>query len=371
MTIMNTLKTMDQKFSWSFFGFILAVILGALSIYLSFFKNNNPDISYVITTNSSVLDIKEEIGNLDVLYQGNSLSKERKDLRIITFKVVNTGDSSVIPSLYDPTDPLGFNVVNGDIAEKPSLISASNKYLEEKLLITQNKNSVLFSNVILENNEYFEIKLLVLHPVGTKPEIQSVGKIAGVHAINVVTGENAVDERSFFNATFGGGVMKNIARTLAYGILFLLLIIFMLFIMSSVEDLRDKSKRKSIVKTFKEYDGEKITESDDYFFDLYVDGHRGSLTYAYEKIKNPAKKMHVEFYLSRERKGRSRTSIEQEIISALIGRGFLSQEHDELFTSNDRLLVIEEFINFLRRKGEYSDYLFKKRQEMMVEYDDL
>ena len=370
MTIMNTLKTMDQKFSWSFFGFILAVILGALSIYLSFFKNNNPDINYVITTNSSVLDIKEEIGNLDVLYQGNSLSKERKDLRIITFKVVNTGDSSVIPSLYDPTDPLGFNVINGDIAEKPSLISASNKYLEEKLLITQDKNSVLFSNVILESNEYFEIKLLVLHPVGTTPEIQSVGKIAGVHTIKIVTGENVVDERSFFNATFGGGVMKNIARTAAYGTLFLLLIIAVILIISSIEDLRDKSKRKTIVKTFKEYDGEKITESDDYFFGLYINGHRGSLTYAYEKIKNPAKEKHLEFYLSRERKGRSHTYIEQEITSELIGRGFLTQDHDILIASSDRLLVIEEFISFLRRKGEYRDYIFKKRREMMIETDD-
>ncbi|QWZ84818.1 hypothetical protein [Aeromonas sp. FDAARGOS 1404] len=366
MTIMSTLKSMDQKFSWSFFGFILAIVFGLLSIYLGFYKNNTPNISYVITTNSSVLDIKEEVGNLDVLYQGGSLSKEKKDLRIITFKVINTGDSAVIPSLYDPTDPLGFNIINGDVAEKPSLVSASNKYLEDKLLITQTKNSILFSNVILESNEYFEIKVLVLHPVGTTPEIQSIGKIAGVRTINVVSGENPVDERSFFSSTFGGGLLKNIIRTTTYGTIFILLLGAMIALASSLDELKDKSRRKALVKTFKEFDGEKLAESDDYFFDLYINGHRSSLKYAYETIKKPNKKIHIDYFISSETKGKSIVEIEQDIKTELINRGFLRQENENLIALDERLLVIEAFINFLRRKNEYKDSLYKFKQELMV-----
>ncbi len=366
MTIMSTLKSMDQKFSWSFFGFILAIVFGLLSIYLGFYKNNTPNISYVITTNSSVLDIKEEVGNLDVLYQGGSLSKEKKDLRIITFKVINTGDSAVIPSLYDPTDPLGFNIINGDVAEKPSLVSASNKYLEEKLLITQTKNSILFSNVILESNEYFEIKVLVLHPVGTTPEIQSIGKIAGVRSIDIVSGESSVDERSFFSSTFGGGVLKNILRTTTYGTLFILLIGAMLALASSIDELKNKLRRKELVKTFKEFDGEKLVEGDDYFFNLYINGHRSSLKYAYETIKKPNKKIHIDYYLSNENRGKSIVEIEQEIKTELINRGFLLQENENLIALDERLLVIDAFINFLRRKNEYKDSLYTFKQELMA-----
>lgn len=371
MTILNTLKSMDQKFAWSFLGFVLAVIFGGITIYLGFFKDDKPDLNYTILSNSGVLDIKEEVGNLDVLYRGNSLSQDKKDLKIITFKVINTGESSILPNFYDPKDPLGFKIENGEIAEKPLLISASNEYLEKNLEMLQNKNSIEFSNVILESNEYFEIKVLVLHSIGVSPQLQSTGKIAGIRSINVVSGDNFVDERSFFDTTFGGGVIKNITRVIVYGIVFIAMIILVALFISSINDARSKAKRKKLVKIFREFDNARITESDHYFFELYIDGNESALRYAYQRISNPNENINYGLHIYGVNKD-NLLLIEQNITNTLIDKGFITKEGSTFISSQERLAVINEFIQFLRRKGEYkkTNAIFKNAIALTNEMND-
>ena len=96
MSFISGFKNMENKFAWSFLGFLMAVIFGFITLYLGFVKENKPDLNYVVTADSSVLDIKEQLGSLDVLYEGESLSKRKQDLRFITFKVINQGNSSIL-----------------------------------------------------------------------------------------------------------------------------------------------------------------------------------------------------------------------------------------------------------------------------------
>ncbi|MCH7349510.1 hypothetical protein [Aeromonas sp. MR7] len=354
MSIFRDFKTIDQKFAWSFIGVMLAIISGSITVYLEFIKDNKPNLNYIITANSSVLDIKEKIGNLDVLYRGSSLNQEKKDLRIITFKVINIGDSSILSNFYDPNDPIGFNVLNGDIADKPSLINASNKYLKEKLVIKQHNNTIEFSNVILESNEYFEVKVLILHSIEEHPEIQSIGKIAGVNSINVTINEHPADERSFLNTTFGGGLMHSALRTLVYGFLFLILIMSTLFMIFSAGEFKNKQKRKKIVNTFKDYDSVQIKEGDDYIFNLYIKENQNELSTIYSIMKSPSVYSDVE--LSKVFvHGRIQRKTIQELINTLIDREFLTQDGTVLTPSPERLLVLDTFISYLKRKGEFTE----------------
>ncbi|MDI4653198.1 MULTISPECIES: hypothetical protein [Pseudoalteromonas] len=131
---------------WSFlviFGLLMAILFGGVTLYLGFIKENKPDLNYIVTADSSVLDIKEQLGSLDVLYEGESLSKRKQDLRYITFKVINKGDSAILSNLYDTNFPIGFKIENGEMADDPVLLSASNNYLKEKLVAKkQSKKSV-------------------------------------------------------------------------------------------------------------------------------------------------------------------------------------------------------------------------------------
>ena len=122
MSIFQSIREMDQRFSWSFLGFMVAIIIGSVTVYIEFFKENKPDLNYIITANTSVLDIREKLGSLDVLYHGESLSKNKKDLRLITFEVINQGDTAILSNFYDSNDPVGFSIIDGKIADEPILI---------------------------------------------------------------------------------------------------------------------------------------------------------------------------------------------------------------------------------------------------------
>lgn len=267
------MREMDQRFSWSFLGFMVATLLGAVTMYIEFYKENKPDINFIITANTSVLDIREILGSLDVFYQGESLSKNKKDLRLITFEVINQGNTAILSNFYDPNDPVGFSVVDGKIADEPVLIDASNDYLKNKLVIEKRtESSVLFSNVILEPSEFFKIKILVLHEIAKKPTIKPFGKVAGVSNIDLFMDYKSGDKRTFLDESFGGGGYPNIARFFLYGFVFIAVCAFIIFLLIKFDDLKKQRRKTRLIRIFKEYDSDKVSEKDSFFFDYYLSG---------------------------------------------------------------------------------------------------
>jgi hypothetical protein len=361
MSFISALKNMEHRFPWSFSGFILAVILGGVTVYLGFYKETKPNLSFVITSNSSVLDIKENLGNLDVLYQGSSLSKSNQDLKIITFKVINQGDAAILPNFYDPNDPIGFSITGGTLADEPNLIKASNNYLKEKLIIKhQPDNIITFSNVILEPNEFFEIKVLILHDTDKSPSIEAVGKIAGSTKIEITEVYTQKNQQSFIKEVLGGGIYTNTMRLLIYGFSGVLILFFIVWSIITFQEKLEKYRKNLIIRTFKDYDNERITDKDDYFFRCYLDRspiylmeiHRNMINLQMISINPidsdnthrrrfyPASNDHLTYELQQE------------------GIVVLDKETQRLTVDENSLKTLTDFISYLKRKGK-----IKKNQD--------
>jgi hypothetical protein len=69
MGINDNFLRIEKNFAWSFFGFLLAIIFGAFSIYTVYYKDTNPKLDFIIEANTKVLDIKENVRKLDIMYQ--------------------------------------------------------------------------------------------------------------------------------------------------------------------------------------------------------------------------------------------------------------------------------------------------------------
>lgn len=359
MSIFKTIRDMDKRFSWSFLGFMVAIILGALTIYNEFFKENKPDLNYIITANTSVLDIRENLGQLDVLYQGESLSKNKKDLRLITFEVINQGDTAILSNFYDVNDPVGFSVLDGNIADEPTLIEASNSYLKEKLAIEKKSDSsVLFSNVILEEGEFFRIKILVLHDISKDPILKSFGKVAGVSKIDVLVDFESGNKRSFFEETFGGGIYSNVVRFITFGMALILLLITIFAMVDKIEKFQIKRKKNKLIAIFKEYESDKITQKDNFFFDYYMSHHAGFIANLYYLLSDSDNLVSLS---KGERKPRRMRSIsffnsdDLALFNELLTEGFVTIEGDVVIVDPLRYSVLTDFFHFLKRKGEVRD----------------
>jgi hypothetical protein len=315
---------------------------------------------------------------LDVLYHGSSLSKNKKDLRLITFDVINQGDTSILSNFYDPNDPVGFSIVDGKIADEPILIGASNSYLEKKLEIEKiSDDSVLFSNVILEPGEFFKIKILVLHEISKNPTIKSFGKVAGVNNVDVLMDFISGSKRTFLEESFGGGVYPNVARFFAFSLLFILLLALIIATFIKIYETNDKRRKNKLIKVFKEYDTDKITEKDNFFFDYYLSSGADIIKQLFNLLAHQERlnELLKEGENSRKKK-RSRLwgLDDQELFSELMSEGFITVDNDNDIVTADaaRLAVITDFFNYLKRKGEFkrSNNLPMHTREMVIEMDE-
>lgn len=231
-----------------FFGFV-GFVSAILGIY-SYVKEKEPNIEFQILSNSNVFDVNTDLSKLDITYDSVSLKNSNQNLRVINVRVKNTGDIDILKNYYDEKDPIGFVVSNGGLIEKPIIIAASNPYLRTNLTIFNTINKVTFSSVILEKGEYFDVKILLLHPKRTKPSLLATGKIAGIRKIKVLEYQTK-EKRTFWNIVFEGDIIIQITKSLIYGIILILAFFVVLFIVLGLQDYRSKLRRKKTIENFK------------------------------------------------------------------------------------------------------------------------
>ena len=217
----------DYKIWIGLFSFLL-------SIYGEYCRNKGPEINYHILGSTRLIELKEKVGLLDIRYNKQSILKKNKTLSLVLLKISNDGSKGVAIHDYDPKSPLGIKIEKGEVLEKPILIQSSSNITKSRLAFNIfKKKEIHFSNFIFDKDEYFVVKILVLHSENEKPIISSVGKIFGVKKINVIVDEeqnNIKMKKSMISKIFDENIFVYFARFFIY------LISFM-FIMFSISIL--------------------------------------------------------------------------------------------------------------------------------------
>lgn len=252
----------------TFVGLLAAII----TIYTFYFQKSTTKINYEVVTNSNVFDINTNISKLDILYDSTSLKQKNENLRVISLRVKNVGNVNILKTFYDNNAPLGLKIRNGYIVEIPELIATSNDYLNKNLeIIKDSSDCIFFSNVILEQEEFFEIKFLVLHSTDLTPIIEPIGKIAGIKEIQVINSSEVIQETSFWSKVFIGNVFVQLVKGLIYFIVVVILIIVSVLLSQWVMSKVSLKKKRKLIKTFKETTKYKHKKINDVIFENFED----------------------------------------------------------------------------------------------------
>jgi hypothetical protein len=113
MSLATVLDRWDKKYAWSLLGFALAVVFGAVLIYTEFIRERRPELRFERVSNTSVLDVRERLGNLEILYDGEDIQKAQKSLRVAVLRIVNDGSEDIHKNDFDDKAPLRFSVSDG------------------------------------------------------------------------------------------------------------------------------------------------------------------------------------------------------------------------------------------------------------------
>ena len=272
MSLREGLVNIERRWAWSFFGFLLAIIFGGIAIYTSFVQDKNPKLEFIVETKTSVLDLKEDIKNLDILYKGINIKKQDKNLSIVTISILNNSDVNILKGFYDDLSPVKIVVENADIVDKPQVISTSNQYLKENVKVHIDSTGCIYlPKLILEGQESFSISLLLLHKNGVEPKILAHGKIAGQrNGIQVKTTYQQKSELDFWDKLLFGNIWVHLVRFLGY--LFSVIILALAIVIPTVllSEFISESRKKNRVKNYKSKKGIENSPETDAVFDLYL-----------------------------------------------------------------------------------------------------
>ena len=332
------------------FGKLAAIVIAAIgtlaaiiTIYVFVSQSKKIKLQYEIMANTNVLDIHTELTKLDILYDGQSLKRGKDNLRIMNIKIVNNGSENILKTFYDDNDPLGFTILNGKIIENPEILETSCDYLNQNLAVSLDSlGRVKFSKVIIEPNDYFVLKVLILHKSEISPDLVPVGKIAGVRIIDVIDVSSIKESEPFVKEVFAGNILIQVFRALAYIIFIIILIIIIAIIATTISSWKEKRKRRKFVEEFKLTKDYYYKEVDDVIFRRYEkEGIVNLINYrTLLKDKLLLDKKHV--FSEKERAQ----------INNMIAEKYVTRNRDILLVNQELEITLEWFIDFLEKKGE-------------------
>jgi hypothetical protein len=228
-------------------------------------QNSSPLLTYEILNNSNVLEIKEPLGKLVVLYDGKRLRDTHQSLRTITVRVQNTGGNSIKIGDYDERLPVGLSILHGEIIEIPKL-SGSNEYLNSIVQKTALSNSSLsFPTAILAPKDYFQVSMMILASDDELPVVVPKGVIAGADqdSPKLIDGSSSPEKETFYEKAFSGNWKIQAARMPFY-MLYLFAVMSLLTLVINVLRGNLFSKYDAIQK------GKRIEIANVYLSDLHI-----------------------------------------------------------------------------------------------------
>lgn len=395
MPVMKMLRELDQKFSWSFFGFLLAIALGLFTLYDRLLVGKNPQLYLDVLTSASVLDIKEDLPKLDISFDGIAIRQQNLSLRILSIKAINDSSQDILKVHYDPDDPVGLRISSGKII-RTELTDTSNHYLQKNLSFSSpTNNTIHFKDVIFEAHQYFVVKLLVLHPVDEVPSVKSVGHVAGMKEIIVREPYRERTKVSFWSRTFAGMWVVQAVRLISYFVLAILCILLVVIPVSLIGNKVDEVKRRRHVRDFKAATTLSLNENDEFIFNRYIQKGFGNLM-AIQQIADSDKALnraHTCYVKSREKKvapdsdadviihsrhAHSRhvryTSYYQaRIFSDLLESGFVKVDGDSPSVDTHMKETLGHFVRYLKNTGAVpSDERVARAEtlEKMIAFED-
>lgn len=231
-------------------GIVATVIIGVPGIYFAMHEKQ-PHITYELVGDSKVLDVHQPIKDLEILYRGEDIYAQNKNLRIITLTIRNDGETHIRQADFDESMPWGLQVNHGLLVDAPRVVSENSNYIRDNINVRFTTNNlVTFNKLIFEKEKYFTIELHLLHQADIEPLINVVGKIAGIDNQGVVKRLKNDNIPSVWSAAFSGPFTVQLIRGGVYVIATVITVVSLIILVVStsekIHSRRNAKRRREI-----------------------------------------------------------------------------------------------------------------------------
>jgi len=280
----NLKKSVKYIVSASFLG----LVIGLISIYLQF-RGTRTHMSMDVAAESNVLDVKHPIPDLSIFFQGRDIEEEKSNLKILTVRVVNDGESNIHEDDFDSRMPFGLRIDGGRVI-RVQVIGANSDYLSENVHPkVEGENQIEIDKVIFDKGKFVSLEILVLHPKSSNPQLIPMGKIAGIEQIAITNSFQDHEQKSFIDQIFSGPAAVQVPRAIVYSVLSLIIIIIVGFAIAGVASIPSKWRkrmRRQIAKLIPELEPLELERKRKIIEKIYVDYGSEGLNFARETVND-------------------------------------------------------------------------------------
>ncbi|MCK5683791.1 hypothetical protein KAJ27_06705 [bacterium] len=246
---------------------------GVFSIF-SYFQEKKPEVTYRIIAEADIFSINKGVPDLHITFKGEDLQKSKRNLKIVTIEISNTGNDDILQGYYDIKGSWGLKLENCDIFGNPKLVNSTSEYLKNNINPkVSNSNILVFEKVIFEKGQAFVVELKTLVDSQSMIKYSPIGKIAKVGRQHVLERNDFDNQPTIFGQIFMGGILVNLLRFIICFIC--ILVLFALFVSIiewiAIGRLHKKEELEKIeIKTYLNsiIEGKSEKEVDDYI-DIY------------------------------------------------------------------------------------------------------
>lgn len=226
---------------------LIAVIGFGVTIYLGFVKKTSPIFEYDILSETDFFNNRESASYIKIFIDSTDVQESHLNISTYRIQISNKGNDNISYYDYD-TGVFGLRIVNGTLLESPVLLESSTDYIKAKF----SNDSIIKTSFInipklaIDVDDYFIIKLVILHEVDVAPSFIPIGKISGQKDITV----NPIQapKPNFWITTFSGNIIVQLVRLIGYLIAAIIVLLLGVAIVSFVGDIVKKKKRQRFIK---------------------------------------------------------------------------------------------------------------------------
>lgn len=356
---------------------IIAVVGFGVTIYLGFIKKTAPNLEYDILSETDFFNNSESASYIKIFIDSIDVQENHLNISTYRIRVGNKGNANVSYYDYD-TGSFGLKIVNGTLLESPVLLESSTEYIRAKFADNDSIVKTSFINIpklALDVDDYFIVKLVILHESKDSPGFLPEGKISGQK--NIAVNPIQAPQPDFWVTAFSGSFLVQIVRLFAYLIAAIIALILTAAIISYISDIVDKQKRKKFIKNVskngsisKAVKDEYVNNGPDRIVDLYkvYQNSEADITKKYQQ----AKKFFVSknALLKRNRQVYDYNFRKFELYRQMLEDGYMSITDDDKITFNkDVKKSIEKIYELLKNQGALPDrvsYVTDKDLESLV-----
>ncbi len=343
------------------FASILGFLASASTLYLLFLPDKTPRLEIQIVSSLNVLDIREDVSKLDVVYDDRSLKELNSNIKIYNIRIINNGKKTILSNYYDGNAPVMIVFQNGEIIGNVEKTHSSNEYLEQVVEVEKTTdNTIQLPEVILESSEFYEIKLLILYKNTSELQLIVDGKIADQYAINIIDKTLERKEQNVFEAAFLGNIVIQIIRSLVYTVAVIIFTILILTISGFVADRFGRIRRKKEIRRFINDNSIKKTSLTELLFDKYINEGEHIINNLKETLENTKD---IDKYIKSEIKRLEKRKSEEQgyaIADRDLSKYILEKSTHEQFLdlglvnkNGGRYMLNDEIVNILIEFGDY------------------